>query len=1010
MRRRIVLAGMGWVAPWLVLFTFLPTPVVRAQSDDPQTAAFNALRVASSVPVRGSLGAGCVRSLGFDVPATGGTPTQQALNFLASYGAILGQTGVGQTLVPRSVRNEGPVNVASFRQTYKGVPVFAGEISVWVATSTAGGPPRVKEAGGALLPDLALEGGLDTIATISPEACIAAAQTALGRPGAAPLADPKLMIFDRRLLGGAAGAHLVWAATFGDGDARQVLCDAHTGAIVFTRTFAAADLDLNLERQNYATLGDENGLNSVGQADSEAPTAWWEIRNVYNAYAYDFGWRGTQGNDNGLHVVLGGQGTTNGMFWYNTFGEHIELASGWTSFDVLGHEFTHGVIHHSSDLIYNNLSGALNEGYADAMGIYIDSQDWLLGEDRLGFPKSYVRDFQWPPNAGQPDKFSGLAGITNNPIEANDYGGVHYNSGILNKAHYLIATGAAFNGRPAFTNVALGRTKMGRLAFTVMRALPAGATFQDARAYSIGAASLLAQLNLYGFVPSDVCAVKDAFNAVEIGPGDFNCDGTDDNFQDPDGDFVPSPGDNCPNVWNPSQADATNDGVGDACDIDFDNDGKPDASDNCPSVKNWDQANNDGDAQGDACDPDDDNDGWTDGSDNCPFDYNPSQSDGNRNGRGDACDPDHDGDGVYTSGAPGDNCPEVYNPAQTDTDGDGMGDACDLCPTVADGAFQYGNPPTPYEPDSDEDGVPDACDVDGFGVDSLYLNGSPYNPTQMFQPNGSSTFGTVAGPAGSRFRIPVPVCDPTGDPDPSRVTEIVFQGLDPLVDVRLLDDDGLGLEAIRLGPPGEIITRGVRVSPDCSRKYFLEFSLGSGFDGFDSFFVYSSLVPAGSSNPWVTPGSGDPPPPPIADRDGDGLPDVIDFCPTVFDPTGVAPGPVVDVTLNPQPFPPGGGPAVQMLQWTGDPLVPSYDVVYGDLTTLRNTGGDFLQAVLGCRADNLTGTSVDTGPGPLPGHAFFFLVRGNDCVGAGTWNEGQPGPISMDRDPEINASPAACLP
>jgi hypothetical protein len=229
------------------------------------------------------------------------------------------------------------------------------------------------------------------------------------------------------------------------------------------------------------------------------------------------------------------------------------------------------------------------------------------------------------------------------------------------------------------------------------------------------------------------------------------------------------------------------------------------------------------------------------------------------------------------------------------------------------------------------------------------------------------------------------------------------------VDVSLLDDDGLGLESIRPGP-GEVNTRGVRVSPDCSRKYFLEFSLGSGFDGFDSFSVYSSLVSASSPNPWVTPGSGDPPPPPIADRDGDGLPDVIDFCPTVYDPTGVAPGPVVDVTLNPQPFPPGGGPAVQMLQWTGDPLVPSYDVVRGDLGVLRSNGGDFSQAVLGCLGEDIARTSVDTGPGPLPGQAFFFLVRGNDCVGPGTWNEGQPGPISNDRDPEVNASPATCRP
>jgi subtilisin-like proprotein convertase family protein len=46
--------------------------------------------------------------------------------------------------------------------------------------------------------------------------------------------------------------------------------------------------------------------------------------------------------------------------------------------------------------------------------------------------------------------------------------------------------------------------------------------------------------------------------------------------------------------------------------IDTDGDGVPDAADNCPDSFNPDQANNDGDALGDACDPDDDNDGLPD--------------------------------------------------------------------------------------------------------------------------------------------------------------------------------------------------------------------------------------------------------------------------------------------------------------------------------------------------------------------------------------------------------------
>jgi hypothetical protein len=51
---------------------------------------------------------------------------------------------------------------------------------------------------------------------------------------------------------------------------------------------------------------------------------------------------------------------------------------------------------------------------------------------------------------------------------------------------------------------------------------------------------------------------------------------------DHDGDTVPTPGDNCPDVPNPDQTDTDGDGIGDACDDDDDDDGIPDGSDGCP--------------------------------------------------------------------------------------------------------------------------------------------------------------------------------------------------------------------------------------------------------------------------------------------------------------------------------------------------------------------------------------------------------------------------------------------
>ncbi|WP_367136230.1 MULTISPECIES: M4 family metallopeptidase [Streptomyces] len=123
--------------------------------------------------------------------------------------------------------------------------------------------------------------------------------------------------------------------------------------------------------------------------------------------------------------------------------------------DVIGHELTHGVTQHSANLEYYGQSGALNESVSDVFGSLIkqyalgqtaDQADWLIGQGLLGPGIDHgvaLRSMKEPGTAYDDD----VLGKDPQPATMDDYvrtsrdnGGVHINSGIPNRAFYLVAT------------------------------------------------------------------------------------------------------------------------------------------------------------------------------------------------------------------------------------------------------------------------------------------------------------------------------------------------------------------------------------------------------------------------------------------------------------------------------------------------------------------------------------------------------------------------------------------
>jgi Zn-dependent metalloprotease len=185
--------------------------------------------------------------------------------------------------------------------------------------------------------------------------------------------------------------------------------------------------------------------------------------------------------------------------------------------DVVAHEMFHGVTDHTSRLEYAVQPGALNESYSDIFGTIVanlgndDTRtwDWLLGQDLLPGNKPF-RDMADPTRFNQPAHMRDFRKLPN--TRAGDWGGVHVNSGIHNKAAYNVLTARADDGTPALTPAEVAAVFY--LALT--QRLSRTSQFTDSRRAVVASARTLFRTLDAAERDAKVGAVEAAFDAVGI--------------------------------------------------------------------------------------------------------------------------------------------------------------------------------------------------------------------------------------------------------------------------------------------------------------------------------------------------------------------------------------------------------------------------------------------------------------------------------------------------------------
>lgn len=407
-------------------------------------------------------------------------PEQRALAFLATYGGLMGLTtaerqyaaslaaGTPSKITQGSKLRLSKVDKDSigqdhvrFKQYYKGLPVFGGELIVHMNKH------GITAVNGTFVPSIQLSKKPSIHSSVAAQVAVQAVAKSL-KNGELKVEKTKLSIYRTGLLEGFYGKNLLAYEVVVSGPSllQQVWIDAHNASVI-NQISLRPD---SLFRKIYSPQFDPNNPNMFLQRQENGPPSLLPpVNNLFDfaGETYNFFFNGF-----GRDSYTGAGTTMISVYLINDVCPNAYWDGSSTNYcptfdvdDVVSHEWGHAYTQFTHDLIYSYQSGALNESYSDIWGETVDltnghdgaggsnnsqpapnGQRWLMGEDVpvLNQPAiGILRDMWDPTRFGDPDKVSS----SRYACGSGDGGGVHTNSGVPNHAFAMLVDGKNFNGQ-----------------------------------------------------------------------------------------------------------------------------------------------------------------------------------------------------------------------------------------------------------------------------------------------------------------------------------------------------------------------------------------------------------------------------------------------------------------------------------------------------------------------------------------------------------------------------------